>query len=65
VLKTGLQRHANDRETLSALVTFSREAGDIRGALEYAERLAKLAPADAALSQLIEGLRRSAAPQAR
>lgn len=65
VLKANLQRHSNDRETLLALVNFSREAGDIRGALEYAERLAKLSSADAGLSQLIESLRRSAAPQGR
>jgi Flp pilus assembly protein TadD len=65
VLKTSLQRHPNDRETLSALVNFSREAGDVGSALEYAERLAKLTPGDAVLSQLIESLRRSAAPQAR
>ena len=65
VLKANLERHSNDRETLSALVNFSREAGDIRGALEYAERLAKLSSADAGLSQLIGSLRRSAAPQGR
>lgn len=64
VLKTNLQRHPTDRETLSVLVNFSREAGDVSGALEYAERLAKLTPADAGLSQLMENLRRSA-PQAR
>lgn len=50
VLKTSPQRHGNDRETLSALVNFSREAGDNSDALEYAERLAKLTPADAGLS---------------
>ena len=65
VLKTNLQRHGNDRETLSVLVNFSREAGNDRDALEYAERLAKLTPANAELSRLIESLRRSAAPQAR
>lgn len=60
VLKTNLQRHASDRETLSALVNFSREAGDVSSALDYAEKLAKLMPGDAALSQLIQNLRRSA-----
>lgn len=65
VLKTNLQRHPNDRETLSALVNLSREAGDAGGALAYAERLLKLTPDDAGLSQLIENLRRTAAPQAR
>lgn len=65
VLKTNLQRHPNDRETLSALIDLSRETGDAGGALAYAERLLKLTPGDAGLSQLIESLRRTAAPQAR
>jgi len=65
VLKAALQRHPNDHETLSALINFSREVGDMMGALEYAEKLAKLTPADLGLSQLIQNLRRSVVPQSR
>lgn len=65
VLKANLQRHPNDRDSLTAIINFSREAGDTRGALEYAERLAKLAPNDASLARLIEDLRRSPIPGAR
>src|SRR5262249_22200108 len=46
-LKEILVRHPNDRETLLALISFSRDAGDLGTALEYAERLARVAPGDA------------------
>jgi Flp pilus assembly protein TadD len=38
LLKKALAKHPNDRDTLTALINFRREAGDISGALEYAER---------------------------
>jgi Flp pilus assembly protein TadD len=57
-LKASLPRHPGDRDTLLALVTFSRDAGDFATALEYAERLARVAPGDAGLAALIENLRR-------
>ena len=41
VLKEILARHPGDRETLLALISFSRDAGDVPTALDYAERLAK------------------------
>lgn len=62
VLKSSVQRHPNDRETLSALISLSREAGDATAALNYAERLGQLSP-DAGLSALIEELRKLAAGQ--
>jgi tetratricopeptide (TPR) repeat protein len=62
-LKESLARHPNDRETLLALVSFSRDGGDARAALEYAERLAGIAPQDSALAALIEELRRLAGKQ--
>ncbi len=65
VLKANLQRHPNDRESLAAMINFSREAGDIKSALEYAERLAKFAPNDAVLAKLIDDLRRLPTPQDR
>ena len=58
VLKEGLARHPDDRDTLLALVSFSRDAGDIAAALEYAERLARITPGDRDLTALIENLRR-------
>jgi tetratricopeptide (TPR) repeat protein len=58
VLKDTLARHPDDRDTLLALVTFNRDAGDIGAALEYAERLVRLAPDDRSLAGLVEDLRR-------
>jgi Flp pilus assembly protein TadD len=59
-LKHNLTRHPSDRDTLSALVGYSREQGDIAGALHYAEQLARIEPANAELKTLIETLRRQA-----
>jgi Flp pilus assembly protein TadD len=58
VLKDNLSRHPEDRETLNALVSFSREAGDSGAALGYAERLARLDPGNDELNALIETLRK-------
>ena len=66
VLKEILARHPGDRETLLALISFSRDAGDFPTALEYAERLANVRPGDPDVSALIENLRRqSKVPDAR
>jgi Flp pilus assembly protein TadD len=56
-LKEGLSKNPNDRDTLMALITFSRQAGDAGSALEYAERLARMAPDDRGLGALIQDLR--------
>jgi predicted CXXCH cytochrome family protein len=56
-LKTNLVKHPADRDTLLALLAFSRDAGDFDGAIDYAERLAKLEPTDPNLAHLIEDLR--------
>jgi tetratricopeptide (TPR) repeat protein len=58
VLKANLQLHPNDRDSLAAMVNFSRENGDVAGALEYAQRLARQLPGDAGLARLIDDLRR-------
>jgi hypothetical protein len=58
VLKESLAKHPNDRDTLMALISFSREAADISGALEYAERLGRIFPDDQGLVRLIQELRR-------
>jgi predicted CXXCH cytochrome family protein len=60
VLRDSLARHPDDRDTLLALVTFSRDGGDPNSALEYAERLARIAPQDRGLAEFIEELRRQA-----
>jgi predicted CXXCH cytochrome family protein len=57
VLKEALQRHPADRDILSALIAFSRAAGDSSSALLYAERLAAILPDDRNLSTLIQQLR--------
>ncbi len=62
VLKEALKRHPGNREILSALVSFSRLAGDFTVALGYAERLAVIAPDGRSLKGLIEELRRATKP---
>jgi predicted CXXCH cytochrome family protein len=65
-LKEGLARHPDDRDILLALATFSRDAGDIAAALDYAERLTRASPNDRDLASFIEDLRRRLkAPDAR
>jgi predicted CXXCH cytochrome family protein len=57
VLKKSLATHAEDRDILLALVSFSREAGDLAAALEFAEQLARIAPADRDVADLVQNLR--------
>ena len=59
VLKQALKSHPGNREILLALVSFSRMAGDTKGALDYAEQLATIAPDDDNLRRLIDELRRA------
>ena len=58
VLKEALKSHPGDRDILSALVAFSRVAGDASAALGYAERLAVITPEDGNLAALIGELKR-------
>ena len=58
VLKESLARHPDDRDTLQALVSFSRDAADVTSALAYAERLSRVLPDDVNLAALIDRLRR-------
>jgi predicted CXXCH cytochrome family protein len=58
VLKDSLARHPDDRDTLLALVSYNRDAGNIGAAIEYAERLVRNAPNDQSLAGLVEDLRR-------
>ncbi len=57
VLKENLDRHPDDRDTLAALATFSRDSGDISAALEYLERLSRITPNDRNLARLTDELR--------
>jgi Flp pilus assembly protein TadD len=56
-LRATLVRHPSDRDTLNALITFSRDAGDFRSALDYAERLARTAPDDANIATIVQRIR--------
>jgi len=58
ILKDNLTRHPGDRDTLLALISFSRDAGEIATALEYAEQLAKIEPTNRDVAELIQNLRR-------
>jgi predicted CXXCH cytochrome family protein len=58
VLRDNLARHPNDRDTLLALISFSRDSGDAKAALDYAQRLSQISPADPGLTALIDALKR-------
>jgi Flp pilus assembly protein TadD len=58
ILREGLTKRPEDRDILQALMSFNRDAGDVAAALEYAERLARLAPDDRNLASLVQELRR-------
>ena len=62
VLAENHARHPVDRDTLAALVSANRDAGDRGAALRYAEELARLTPGDPAMAHLLDDLRRSARP---
>jgi predicted CXXCH cytochrome family protein len=62
VLKENLVKHPEDRDTLGALLSFSREAGDNAAALNYAETLLRLDPNNEQLKAVIQSLRQPAAP---
>ena len=64
-LKDTLARHPADRDTLMALVSISRDAGDPVSALDYAQRLARIAPDDRSIDRQIDELRRQAVPRSR
>jgi Tfp pilus assembly protein PilF len=59
VLEANYARHQADRETLLALVSFERDAGDRMAASRYAAALAHLMPGDPAVARLVDELRDS------
>jgi predicted CXXCH cytochrome family protein len=63
VLEDSVARHSGDRESLLALVNFSRADGEPAKALRYAEQLAKIEPDNRQLATLIQTLRREISEQ--
>ena len=60
------QPGSNDRDTLMALVAFTRDAGDPDTALDYAKRMSALTPNNREIENLIQNLQRQSkkpAPQ--
>jgi predicted CXXCH cytochrome family protein len=57
-LKDNLARHSNDRDSLAALISFSRESGDVGSALEFAEKMQRISPDEQGLPALMQELRR-------
>ena len=61
-LKESFARHPDDRDTLMALITFNRDAGDINTALQYAEQLVRMMPGDPQVGRLVDDLKRRGNP---
>jgi tetratricopeptide (TPR) repeat protein len=57
VLARSAIQNPSDRDTLSALVNYSRDAGDMPTALKYAEQLANIFPRDPGIAQIVRELR--------
>ncbi len=57
ILEHSLAEHASDRDTLLALVVFNRDEGRFASAMDYAERLAKIVPADTEVAQVVQELK--------
>ncbi len=56
ILKENLTRHPDDHDTLLALISFDREAGDVSSALQFAERLGQAFPNEPGLAGLLQDL---------
>jgi predicted CXXCH cytochrome family protein len=59
-LKKIVADHPDDRDSLQAIMAFARDAGDLATALDYAKRLAQLAPNDPNVKALVESLQSKA-----
>jgi Flp pilus assembly protein TadD len=60
VLDQVLQRRPGDIDTLSALIVYHREAGELKSALEYARRLQALTPNEPSVERLVRDLEAAA-----
>jgi predicted CXXCH cytochrome family protein len=58
LLRTTAVAHPSDRDTLAAIISFARGAGDAGTALHYARQLKQFDPSDPGLGALIENLQR-------
>ena len=58
VLEGAHRQRPADRDVLAALASYLGERGDVKRALQYAEKLAALDPADPTARTLVESLRR-------
>ena len=56
-LRSASEDHPFDRDILAALATYLRDAGDIAGAIVYAERLVAVIPGDEGAVALLQQLR--------
>jgi tetratricopeptide (TPR) repeat protein len=61
LLRATQARHPDDLDTLNALVSIQAEAGDAKGALVYAEKMAVLMPDDPSVRRLLADLKARAA----
>ncbi len=52
-LEAILAKHPNDRDTLMALVTFQRDAGNLGAARDHAKHLAELEPGNSQIRALL------------
>jgi predicted CXXCH cytochrome family protein len=57
-LKENLSKHPDNRDSLLAITSFYRDAGNFAAALEYAQHLAQIFPDDRRISGLVDALKR-------
>jgi len=57
ILKTAHEKFQQDREILIALIEYHRDAGDLKAASQWAQKLVALSPQDTSARQLLESLR--------
>ncbi len=62
-LKDSLTGHPASRDIIMAIVSFSREAGDIATALRYAEQATTIAPDDPTVRGIVDELRHHISPR--
>jgi predicted CXXCH cytochrome family protein len=62
-LKKTLATHPENRDVIMAIISFSRESGDIATALRYAEQAARVAPDDPTVQGMVGELQRQLPPR--
>jgi Flp pilus assembly protein TadD len=56
LLRAANSRHPNDIDVLSALISLTREAGDVKAALAYAKKASEILPDDPGVKRLVAEL---------